>query len=156
MRVERLERQPLEPMPQAQQVGPVLAQLAGQPRRRDALGDAAEHQEDLRGAIVRLVERRRGEGVEDGPAGRAAIVEDRGAMASVDLQAIGSPAPGAGQAVGVEDADELAIAGVLVHQIGDREVHGRLPRGSRRHAVAGMSLQDNAELLEPSITDRQT
>jgi hypothetical protein len=105
----------LEPVPQPEQVGAVPPQFAGQPRRGDALGDAAEDQDDLGGAAVGLVEGGPGEGVEDPPAGRAAVVEDRGAVAAMDLQAVAIAAARAGQAVGVERHQEVAIAGVLVH-----------------------------------------
>jgi hypothetical protein len=113
-------------MPQAQQVGPVPLQLAGQPRRAGPLGDAAQDQDDLGGAAMGLLKDRPGEGVEDALAGGAAVVQDRGAVAAVDLQAVVGPAARAGQAVGVEQFDEPLVAGVLVHQVGDREVHGRL------------------------------
>ena len=46
----------LEPVPQFQQVHAVAAQLAGQPRGRDALGDAAEDQDDLRRAALNPLE----------------------------------------------------------------------------------------------------
>ena len=44
-------------------------------------------------------------------------------MAAVDLQAVACAATGTGQAAGVEQAEELEVAGVLVEQVGDREVH---------------------------------
>ena len=38
-----------------------------------------------------------------------------------------SMAARAGQPVGVQPVDELGVAGLLVHQVGDREVHGWPP-----------------------------
>jgi hypothetical protein len=90
------------------------------------LCDATEDQDDLRGAAVGLVEDRAGEGVEDPAAGRAAVVEHRGAIATVDTQAVVGVATRATQALGMEQLDDPAVAGVLVHQLGDREVHGCL------------------------------
>jgi hypothetical protein len=116
----------LESVPQGQQVGPVALQLAGHLGGGDALGDAAEDQHDLRGAAMGLVEGRAGERVEDATAGRAAIIEHRGAVAAVDLQARAGPAAWTGQALGMEQLDDPLVAGILVHQFGDREVHGRL------------------------------
>jgi hypothetical protein len=55
-----------------------------------------------------------GEGVEGPAAGIAAVIDDRGAVASMDLQPIPDPAARADEAAGVEDGDELGVAGVLV------------------------------------------
>ena len=46
---------------------------------------------------------------------------------------------GAGQAVGMEQPDELVVAGVLVHEVDDGEVHGgvsRVTRGLRQEIPA--------------------
>ena len=121
----------LEPVPQLQQLHPVAAQLAGQPGGGGALGEAAEDQR-LGGAALRPLQGGAGPGVEDAAAGRAAVVEDRGAVAAVDPEAVARAAARAGQALGVEQVDELGVAGVLVHQVGDREVHERGLRGRPR------------------------
>jgi hypothetical protein len=113
----------LEPMPQVQQVHAVAAQLAGQLRRRHALGDAAEDQDDLGRPPLHALQGGPGPGVEDASAAAALIVQDRGAMAAVDAQAVGGAAAGAGQAAGVEHGEELLVAGVLIHQVGEREIH---------------------------------
>jgi hypothetical protein len=39
-------------------------------------------------------------------------------------------ATGAGHADGVQPADELVIACLFIHQVGDRKVHGDLRRGA--------------------------
>jgi hypothetical protein len=119
------ERLLLEAVPQVQQVLPVPIQFAGQACRGRALGDAAEDQEDLRGAAVGLVEDGLGEGVED-PAARAAVVQDRVTGPAVDPKPVATLAARAGEAVGVEDRDDLLVAGVLVQELGDGEVHGHL------------------------------
>ena len=82
-------------------------------------------------AGVRCVprQRRAGEGVEDAAAGGAAIVEHRGAVAAVDVGMVVGLATRAGQPVGVEQPDELVIAGVLVHEVDDREVHRGVSAG---------------------------
>jgi hypothetical protein len=111
-------------MPQAQQMHPVASQLAGQLRRRDALGDAAEDQDDLRRPPPHPLKGRAGPGVEDAAAVAALVLDHRGAVAAVDAEAIGGTASGAGQPAGVEHGEELGVAGALVHQVGEREVHG--------------------------------
>ena len=103
---------------------PVAAQLAGQLRRRHALGDAAEDQDDLRRPPLHPLEGGPGPGVEDAAAAAALVIDHRVAVAAVDAEAVGGAAAGAGQPAGVEHRDELGVAGVLVHQVGEREVHG--------------------------------
>ena len=100
----------LELVAQLQQLHPVAAQLAGHPRRRGPLGDAAEDQDQGRGAPAGLLQGRAGEGVEDPPAVAAAVVEDRLAMAAMDAESVAA-ASGAGQAVGVEGLDQAGVAG---------------------------------------------
>jgi hypothetical protein len=75
---------------------------------------------------VGLVEGGAGEGVEHPAAGVTAVVEDRGAVPPVDLQAVPGPAPRAGEPLGVKGINEFLVAGVLVHELGDGEVHGGL------------------------------
>ena len=58
------------------------------------------------------------------------MVEDRGAMAAMDPEMVVGLAVGAVQAVGMEPADELVVAGALIHEVGDREVHGCVSRMS--------------------------
>lgn len=66
----------------------------------------------------------------------ALVVEHRGAMAAVDAEALGGAAAGAGQAGGVEHGEELGVAGVLVHQLGEREIHrGSSPGGRGNHRM---------------------
>jgi hypothetical protein len=115
----------LEPMPQRQELHPVALQLARQPGRGDALGEAAEDQEQLGRAALHPLQGGPGPGVEDATAGRAAMIQDRITMTAMDLEALAGMASGAAQAVGMEQVDELAVAGVLVEQVGDREVQER-------------------------------
>jgi hypothetical protein len=79
---------------------------------------------------VGLVELGAGEGVEDPSAGLAAVIEDRGAVAAVDLQLVTGVAAWAGQPVGVEEGEKLGVAGVLVHVFRDGEIHDGAPSGS--------------------------
>jgi hypothetical protein len=140
------ERLLLEAVPQVQQVLPVPIQFARQPRRGCALGDATEDQEDLRGAAVGLVEDGLGEGVED-PAARAAVVQDRVTGPAVDPKPVATLAARAGEAVGVEDRDDLLVAGVLVHELGDGEVHGHLRCSDPRCDSDPPSLPDQGKHL---------
>jgi hypothetical protein len=50
----------------------------------------------------------------------------------MDLEVIAVAAVGAGQAIGMEQSDEEFVAGRLVHQVADREVHDRLFAGAER------------------------
>jgi hypothetical protein len=54
----------------------------------------------------------------------AAEVQDRVAATAVDDHAVRGVAARASEPVGVQPADKTVIAGLLIHQIGDREVHG--------------------------------
>jgi hypothetical protein len=119
----------LEPVTQPEQFLAVATQLAGEPGGGDPLGEAPEDQHQLDDRPLGAPQGRAGEGVEDPMAGLAAVIEERGAVAAMDTQTIACPAPGASQAVGVEPMHELGVAGVLVHQLGDGEVHGRLRSG---------------------------
>jgi hypothetical protein len=116
-------------MAEAQQLRAIAPQLTGQRGRRHPLGEPAHDQDQLDGPPLGRVQGRAGEGVEDPPARLAAEVEDRGAVTAVDAQVVARPAPRAGQAAGVEPLDQLGIAGVLIHQVRDGEVHGTLRSG---------------------------
>jgi hypothetical protein len=77
----------------------------------------------------------------------AAVVQERGAAAAVDGHAVALMAARAGEPVGVQPPDQLGVTGVLVHQVGDREVHGRLRAGTvqmkcpeYRSAIPGRKL----------------
>src|SRR5206468_2799558 len=73
------------------------------------------------------------------------VVQDRGASTAVDGHAVALMAPRAGEPVGVQPRDQLHVTGALVHQVGDREIHGRLRCRSARlslpeyHAPDGYS-----------------
>jgi hypothetical protein len=73
---------------------------------------------------------RAGEQVEHPAARLAPVVDDRGAVtAPVDVVPVAPrTATRAGQAVGVEQARELLVAGLLVHQVNDREIHDAASR----------------------------
>jgi hypothetical protein len=66
-------------------------------------------------------------GVEDAAAMPAAVVEHRRASAALDANPVALAAAREGEPVGVQPLDQLGVAGVRVHQLGDREVHG-IPR----------------------------
>jgi hypothetical protein len=118
-----LEREALELVAELQQLEPIARQLAGQPGRRDALGEAAEDQHQLGGPPLRALQRGPGEGVEHASTPAAAVIEDRSPIAPVDVGGVTILATRAGQAVGMQPGDQLGVARRLVHQLGDREVH---------------------------------
>jgi hypothetical protein len=117
----------LEAVPEVEQLGAVASEFAGQSGGGGALGDATHDQDQFAGPASEAVEDRAGEGVEDPAAVAAAEIEDRGAMATMDPHAVALMTARAGQPLGVQPLDQLGVASVLVHQVGDREVHGRLP-----------------------------
>ena len=57
-------------------------------------------------------------------------------MAMMDPQALPLPAVGAGQSLRMKQLDELAVAGVLVHVVVEREIHR-----CALHATRGLSLE---------------
>ena len=129
--VETREGQFLETMAELEQLRTAAAQLAGELGGGDALGDPAEDQDQFDRPPLGPPQCRAGEGVEDAAAGEAAIDQERGAVAAMDLEAVAVAAMGASQAIGMEQTHEELVAGRLVHQVGDREVHGRVPSGAR-------------------------
>jgi hypothetical protein len=129
----------LEAVPQLQQVLAVAAQLAGHLRRGPSRRDAVEDEHDLGGAAVRPLQDGPGPGVEDPAAVAAPVVQDRLPVTVMDPQVLPKTARGTGPPIGVEQLDELAVAGVLI-QIGDQgEIHG----GALR-ATGDISLDANA------------
>jgi hypothetical protein len=130
----------LQAVPQLEPFRAITVPLACQLGGGHALRDAAQDQDQLGGPPLRTLQARTGDGVEDMPAAGAPVVEDRGAMAAVDVQAVACPAARAGQAVGVQPGEELGVAGILVHQLGEREVHGRLRCGPGRMELPSLRL----------------
>src|SRR5436190_1907066 len=109
------DSRPTTPAIGGRSVSKVLWPLRRLPRRRGgALGDPVEDHQELRGAAVGPLQGRPREGVEDPSATAALEVHHGGAMTAVNPQALTLPAARAGEAVGVEQFDELAVAGVLV------------------------------------------
>jgi hypothetical protein len=126
------ERAGLDRVPQPEQMLAADPDLAGESRRGLPLGDAAEDQEDLRGAQVGPLPGGAREHVEDPAAGLAAVTDDRGVVATaVDVEAVPGAAPGAREPTGVEQVEELLAATLLVHQVDDREVHEVGPGGMK-------------------------
>jgi hypothetical protein len=132
--------QVLESVPQVQQLGAVAIQLPRQLGGGDALGKTADDQYQLAGPPLEAMQSRAGEGVEDPLAVAATEVQDRVAAAPVDDHPVVSLATRAGKTVGMQPLYELLVAGALVHQVDDREIHGRLRVGDDGdHVVAPVS-----------------
>jgi len=69
-------------------------------------------------------------------------------MATMDVEMIIGLAVRAGQAVGVEQTDEFVVAGVLVHEVGEGEIHGGVSRGSiGLHRMISQILEQSGEVL---------
>lgn len=88
------------------------------------MGEAPQDQQDLPGATLGLVKLGAGEGAEDPAAGLAAVIDDRGTVAAMDLQPITDPAARANEAAGVEDGDDFGVASDFVQIFRDGKVHG--------------------------------
>jgi hypothetical protein len=132
--------QVLESVPQVQQLGAVAIQLPRQLGGGDALGKTADDQYQLAGPPLEAMQGSAGEGVEDPLAVAATEVQDRVAAAPVDDHPVVSLATRAGETVGMQPLYELLVAGALVHQVDDREIHGRLRVGDDGdHVVAPVS-----------------
>jgi hypothetical protein len=132
--------QVLESVPQVQQLGAVAIQLPRQLGGGDALGKTADDQYQLAGPPLEAMQSSAGEGVEDPLAVAATEVQDRVAAAPVDDHPVVSLATRAGETVGMQPLYELLVAGALVHQVDDREIHGRLRVGDDGdHVVAPVS-----------------
>ena len=116
----------LEPVPQCEQLRAVAFELPRQLRGGHSLGDPSHDQGQFAGPSPGAVEGRVGEGVEHPAAVAAAVVQHRGAAAAMDAEMVRGVAARASEPVRVQPADETVIAGLLIHQIGDREVHGGL------------------------------
>src|SRR5207302_3568057 len=100
--------------------------------------------------------------------GLAPVVDHRGAVAAaVDGVAVAAAAAaGAGQAAGVEQVEEPPVAGPLVHQLGDREVHdagsGSVPTSDRagrwlkraNHRIGDMSRTNPIPVWAGFVPDR--
>jgi hypothetical protein len=145
--------QRLEAVPQLEQVLAVAAQLPGQLGRGDAVGDAADHQQELGTGALGARERRAGEGVEDGAAILAAVVQERVAVAAVDPAVGGAGvADGAAQSTGVQPADEAAVAGRFVQEVGNGEVHSPPARAKEPGEDHGYCTSDHPGGQGPSPT----
>jgi hypothetical protein len=94
--IEPLEAQLLEAMAELEQLRATAPQLAGELGGGDALGDAAEDQDQLDRPPPGPLEDGPGEGGTDAAAGGAAIGQDRGAVSAMDLQVVAVAAVGAG------------------------------------------------------------
>jgi hypothetical protein len=98
-------------MAELEQFRSAAPQLAGKLGGGDALGDAAEDQDQLDRPPLGPLEGGLGEGGGDATAGGAAIGQDRSTVAAMDLQAVAVAAVRADQAVAMEQADEELVAG---------------------------------------------
>jgi hypothetical protein len=106
---------------------PIAIQFPGHLRRGRPLRETPKDQEDLAGSGLAPVQDGPGPGVEDATAGAALVVQDGVAVAAMDPQVVWLSTPRAGQAVGMEQFEELLIAGRFIEEIQQREIHGGDP-----------------------------
>ena len=107
--------QRLQPVPPAEQLGPLATQFPGQLRRRGALGNTAEDQQHVRGAFLRSVQHRPGIGVEDPAAVPAAIIQDRVTIPAVHAVLFVLATTRTAQTLRVEQADPFLVTGIFIH-----------------------------------------
>jgi hypothetical protein len=92
----------------------------------------------MRGAPLAPLKHGPGPGIEDAATGRALVIQDRLAVTTMDPQALLLAAPGASQTVGVEEFDELGVAGILIEIVDQGEIHG-----GALHEMSRIPLEDN-------------
>ncbi len=102
---QRLPRQFLQSVPPTEQFGALATQFAGQLRGGNALGNAAQQQQDLRRAFLRTLQDGLGVGVEDATAVVAAIIEHGIAPPTMDVPSLAVLAAGADQPVRMEQRE---------------------------------------------------
>jgi hypothetical protein len=120
------EGQVLQAMAPLQELGAVTFQLPRQLRGGHALGNASHDQDPLPRLSPRAMQDRRGEGVEEAPAGGAAKDQDRRTIGAMDLQAVGAVAAGTGHAVRMQQLDQELVARLFVQEVVQRTIHNRL------------------------------
>jgi hypothetical protein len=113
-------------MAEFEQLRTAAPQLPSELGGGDTLSEAAEDQDQFDRPSLGPLENGLGEGGPNAATGGTAIGQDRGAVAAMDLEVVGVATVGAGQAIGMEQADQEFIAGRLIHQVADREIHGHL------------------------------
>ena len=141
----------VESVPPSQQVAAVAPQLAGQRRRRCPLSDAAKDHQDLRGPALRPLPDGPGPGVEDAAAGPALGVPDRRAVTAMNPQALPLSALGASPAVGVEECDEIGVAGVLIERVDQGEIDGRDLRAPSRVSLEDTTIRSDRQEAEHRV-----
>jgi hypothetical protein len=119
----RFQSQCLKPVSQRKQMLAITSQFASQLCGWRPLADATQDQHQLDRRAVCLLEWGARVGIEHGPAMTAAVVEYGRTMTIVNGQGIVPSASGAVQSVGVQHVDQELVAGVVVHQLEDWEVH---------------------------------
>jgi hypothetical protein len=115
----------LEFVPQLKEVRTAALQLASQLRSRLPIGDSSEDQNKFGRSSAGLAENGTGEHVIDLTAVLATIVQHRFAIKPMD-PGIGPSTTGTGESLGMKPSEKFFVAGILVHQVGDREQHGQL------------------------------
>ena len=99
------------------------AQLAGQLSGRRPLHHAPQDQDEVARGPLGALQGGAGPGVEHPAARHAAVVQDRLSMGPVDGQAL-APAARADEARGMEGLDQEVVAGGLIQEVNQGEVHG--------------------------------
>lgn len=130
-------------MAQFQQVLAANPHLAGELRGGDPLRDAAEDQEDLGGAEVSPLPPCSREHIKHSTAPLAAVVDDRGVeVPAMDVDPLAGATTRACKPLGMEQVEELLAATLLVHQVKDREVHGK---GSGRFVIGNQKWTEEQD-----------
>ena len=126
-------------MTPSQHLPPVSAQLPGQLRRADPLGDPTHQQHDLRRRIVRPHQDRARQGVETALADLAAVAQQRSPMTLVDVAVLEAVAVRAGQPRRMKQPHQPVVTPLGAQQIRDWEIHFLAPSRSSKLPIRARS-----------------
>jgi hypothetical protein len=119
----------LQHMSQFEKIPPTATRFPSQLRGRYPLSESPYDEDDLRRTVVSALERGSCPGIEDPPTGAATIVEDGFPEIAVDVKTLLSLTPRTTKSLGMEQIKEVVEAGILIHQLVNREVHGSISSG---------------------------
>jgi hypothetical protein len=115
--------QGLQTPPHGQKFHAIHLQFSGQLGGGNALSDAAQDQPDLRRGTPCLVQHGSCPGIENAVTVPALIIHNRSPMPPMDTQTVVDLATRTSQPVGVQQLDQLGVAGTVIHNIEKGEIH---------------------------------
>jgi hypothetical protein len=110
-------------VPQHKQLAPAASQFPRQLLRANTLSNAAQDQHQLRTGTMGALQDRIGETIKHSSAPRTLIIDQRLPVPTVDSEMVHGTTTRASQTIGVQQMQELAVTGLLVHEVLNRKVH---------------------------------